>query len=964
MLPFQTTSLHAQEETVVTTQEVQDTVTTGGETGTVGEGTTNTESTTPTTEAVDTTNDTSEDTTATTIDTGDADALLESETDANTNNTSVTEVVTTQQEESETSTDTSSEETDKNTEDTTSTGDVPPDSETTVTNDNTADVALDATITADTGNNTALDNNEAIITTGNAVSTANVVNVVNTNIFNSTGLFYFLNLILGNISFDTRDLFSIFTGDTEVTGGCGDADPCTVGDTSVTVNNTNTAVVNNTLELIANTGSNTGSATGDVSITTGDAYASANIVNLVNTNITDTNYLLLTINGFDAGSGGVVFPGAEWFYELLSQGESIAQGSQVTVENTNTAIINNTSSVTADSGGNTVEGDDTSITTGNSGAQTSIVNQVNTNIFGSSISLLFNIQGSWAGEIFGLPDGMSWRETASGVEIFFDGDTVQAPAGSTDNLTVTNTNNAEISNNVSVFALTGDNMATSESGDANIETGSAQASANIVNIVNTNVLGRNWILAIFNILGDWNGNISFGQPDLWIGVRALTQPANIRVGSCFEYEFTVNNFGDADAHDVVLYSNHTPFQQAIDFMQREANGSYSYPIGDVASGDSITFTLPICVSEFANANRDITTTFEVLENEDDADYANNKDTIGFTMAKAIGSALVFGKKYPDFSIQKVVDKKTITASSTVTYEITIQNGENPIYNALLVDTIFNPDNRPIHEQRWGLGTILKNETIIISYEALFNEDSSAGMYLNEAFISGTTREPAETVQDPIKSPVASVSVNVVDELPAAPSTTCTPLLNTYIQKNGNNSRDEVGELQFFLRTIEGDTSVSLTKEYDEATIQAVRAFQERYAQDILEPWGMTESSGYVYYTTQKKINELWCKDIDFSLTDEQLKEIETFKKRTRNYIERHVNLPEETFEMFGSMQEEAPVPVPAIHIEKEEQTTEQQLVYPHQIATAEAATEGVDTMAALINALRTGVKNSLLFFSR
>ena len=903
-----------------------------------------------------------EDTETSVIDTGDADALLDSETDVNTNDTSVTETVDVDTgQEVEPSEDTRTVPTEEVTDDSTSTDSVPPESDTTVTNDNTAELGLTAEVSAQTGDNSAVNNHEVLIDTGNAISTANIVNVVNTNIFNSTGMFYLLNLLLGNISLDTRDMFSILTGESEVEGGCTDTDPCAPGDTTVTIHNTNSAVIDNTLEVIANTGGNAAGASGASGITTGDAYASANVINLVNTNITDTNYLLLTVNSFDTGNGGIIFPGADWFYELLGQGSSVPRGSQTTIENTNIASIDNTVEVVANTGSNEASGEDSSVTTGNAYAQTSVVNKVNTNIFGSSISLLFNIQGSWAGDIFGLPEGMSWQETATGVEIFFDGDTVQAPAGSTDNLTVKNTNDAEINNNVSVFALTGDNMAESEEDTASIETGTANASANIVNIANTNVLGQNWVLAIFNILGDWDGNISFGQPDLWIGVRTLSAPKQIFAGACFEYEYTVNNFGDADVHNVVLYSDHSPLQQMIGSMQEESDGKFSHYIGDIDKGDSITFSLPVCISKHAGGGRNMTTAFQVLGTEEDADYANNTDIISITTAKLLSSELVFGRKEAILDIQKVADKKTVTASSTVTYEITIKNGENPIHNALLIDTIFDPNNRPIHEQRWGLGTVLKNETIIVSYEAFFNEDSAHGMYINEAFISGTTRDPIETVEnEPINSPVAQIAVEVVEDMPKA---TCSPLLETYISPSGTNSRDEVGELQFFLRTIEGDTTVSLTKEYDAATIRSVHAFQMRYADDILTPWGMTESSGYVYYTTQKKVNELWCDDIDFSLTEKQVEEMQQFKERTRSYIERHVELPEETFEHFGDSGQETPVPANTQNTEEAIQNEEQPLVNLHQIATAEAATAGVDVISSLFTTLRTNISNSLLFFS-
>ena len=55
----------------------------------------------------------------------------------------------------------------------------------------------------------------------------------------------------------------------------------------------------------------------------------------------------------------------------------------------------------------------------------------------------------------------------------------------------------------------------------------------------------------------------------------------------------------------------------------------------------------------------------------------------------------------------------------------------------------------------------------------------------------------------------------------------------------------------------------------------MRAFQVKYADDVLIPWGLgaDEPTGYVYYTTRKKINEIFC-GRSFPLSNEQLLEIE------------------------------------------------------------------------------------------
>jgi hypothetical protein len=104
-------------------------------------------------------------------------------------------------------------------------------------------------------------------------------------------------------------------------------------------------------------------------------------------------------------------------------------------------------------------------------------------------------------------------------------------------------------------------------------------------------------------------------------------------------------------------------------------------------------------------------------------------------------------------------------------------------------------------------------------------------------------------------------------------TQCAEHLTGYVGLGKNNDSTEVMKLQSVLRDIEG-FDVLVTGIYDNASYEAVRAFQLRYASEVLEPWGIAQPTGYVYYTTKKKINEVYCNNQrEFPLTDGQQEEI-------------------------------------------------------------------------------------------
>ncbi|TSC86579.1 MAG: PE-PGRS family protein [Parcubacteria group bacterium Gr01-1014_8] len=103
---------------------------------------------------------------------------------------------------------------------------------------------------------------------------------------------------------------------------------------------------------------------------------------------------------------------------------------------------------------------------------------------------------------------------------------------------------------------------------------------------------------------------------------------------------------------------------------------------------------------------------------------------------------------------------------------------------------------------------------------------------------------------------------------------CDSYLTAFIRFGGKNDADQVMRLQKVLKDYE-KADVNENGTYDAATLKAVHAFQTKYADEILTPWGIKSSTGYVYLTTRKKVNEIRCENKKtFPLSEEEQKKVE------------------------------------------------------------------------------------------
>jgi hypothetical protein len=99
---------------------------------------------------------------------------------------------------------------------------------------------------------------------------------------------------------------------------------------------------------------------------------------------------------------------------------------------------------------------------------------------------------------------------------------------------------------------------------------------------------------------------------------------------------------------------------------------------------------------------------------------------------------------------------------------------------------------------------------------------------------------------------------------------CGLLITDYLKFGWKNDAEQVKSLQGFLNTNLG-IMLPVTGFFGMLTEKAVHTFQEKYSGDVLTPWvglpdsgisNANDSTGFVYKTTQWKINMINCPDLN------------------------------------------------------------------------------------------------------
>lgn len=630
--------------------------------------------------------------------------------------------------------------------------------ETSVTNSNQADVDSDTLAAANTGENQQTNTGgNTLMSTGDATASANSLNIVNTNITSSNIQFLLLdiyaenadinlyeawiNLNLEDIEFDENGVFNLANG---------------VDLRIMTVENESSATLIADTVAVANTGGNLQNSTGgDVSMTTGEAWAIANSVAFVNTNIIGTNILFGIINIFGSFSGNLILPNPSLLSpeqpDIPAQAQSEGEPglNQVSVEIQNSAEVNNSSQATANSGGNSQEDiqGSSQMATGNAQALSNALTVVNSNIFANFFySIMINNFGGWLGQIFGWLSPIDSADAPQGSSSFGNNNaepgvtTSGNSNGQASGITSIKVNNsAQVSTNASASANTGGNLQNGTGGNSTMLTGNAYASANSASFVNTNIIGSNLFLGLINILGGWSGNLIFAHPDLAID---LSSPqTEVAPGGEVVFTATVTNEGSAQAHEVAV-SNDGPdaliFQSSSSQLTSSNGNSRSWSLGDLAPGESTSFIIRFLVDPgLTEDTQELTYSASVTGSEDE-NMNNNSDSETVKVVFASTETEAEPEAEPDLHISSWNNTgEFMYAGDTVIFELTVENqGTGNSYDTHVNAVLINEVPGSLGNGMFELGTVYPNERILIVFEIQLDENGEVGHHTLTAWAEG------------------------------------------------------------------------------------------------------------------------------------------------------------------------------------------------------------------------------------
>lgn len=337
-------------------------------------------------------------------------------------------------------------------------------------------------------------------TTGSALSYASLLNIVQAS-FGGTPAYYSTNIQGGHVGDLVIDPDNLAVADHQ-------------SNPELKVTHAQDLTIQNDVKLTAISGDATvGGNTEGGDATSGDAQVAMTIMNLINSSIATDQSFIGVLNILGDFEGDVLLA-SDLMESLLASNVPTSEimfnnPTNVSVKSDINITAENNIELNAESGdavvsGNTQGGDATS---GSASTTLTVFNLIGQQIVAENALLVFvNVGGEWVGFITNAPAGSTVALLGSGGEYSLPYEQLDYDVRS----------DYTIVNDVQLNATSGDATVTHNTLGGDAKSGDAQVAANVMNVVNSNLLFNSWFGALFiNVFGDWFG--SFGTDTAYGG---------------------------------------------------------------------------------------------------------------------------------------------------------------------------------------------------------------------------------------------------------------------------------------------------------------------------------------------------------------------------------------------------------------------------------------------------------------
>jgi len=258
--------------------------------------------------------------------------------------------------------------------------------------------------------------------------------------------------------------------------------------------------------------------------------------------------------------------------------------SDTTLNNNNSVTLDTTSTGQAISGNAIVLANTTggSANTGNALDENTIVNMLQSSSnqlgTGNTVTFVANIDGNVDGDLLINPATL--------------GDIQSAGAPGTNDVTVNNTTDTNINNNVTLAAQSGDATVADNTTGGDATTGSAEAIANVINLIDSAISSGQSFIGTININGNLNGDILVPQ-DLYNQLLAANVPTVTITNTGASSNNSITNSGGQNT--TVNNNNNLGINNNVTSSAASGNADVS---GNTTAGNATTGTANTSITAF------------------------------------------------------------------------------------------------------------------------------------------------------------------------------------------------------------------------------------------------------------------------------------------------------------------------------------------------------------------------------